>query len=84
MKFGHGANFVSRIRAWHCDETWRLNMTNGQDTNSKGQAEPGESLKDGAPNKTSTPGKDALSDSSLDDVSGGSTWRPFSTTGKGG
>jgi hypothetical protein len=59
-------------------------MTNGQDTNSKGQAEPGESLKDGAPNKiSSTPGKDALSDSSLDDVSGG-TWRPFSTTGKGG
>ena len=48
-------------------------MTNGQDTNSNGQAEPGESLKDGAPNKISpTPGKDALSDSSLDDVSGGS------------
>jgi hypothetical protein len=48
-------------------------MPNGQDTNSKAQAEPGESLKDGAPNKiSSTPGKDALSDSSLDEVSGGS------------
>jgi hypothetical protein len=53
-------------------------MTNGQDTNSKGQAEPSESLKDGAPNKiSSTPGKDALGDSSLDKVSGGS-W-PYAT-----
>jgi hypothetical protein len=47
-------------------------MTNGQDTNSTGQAQPGESLKDGAPNKSSsTPGKEALGDNSLDDVSGG-------------
>ena len=47
-------------------------MTNAQDTNSKGQAEAGESLKDGAPNKiSSTPGKDAFGDGSLDDVSGG-------------
>ncbi len=54
-------------------------MTSGQDTNSKGQAEPGESLKDGAPNKiSSTPGKDALSDGALDDVSGGA-W-PYLTT----
>jgi hypothetical protein len=54
-------------------------MTNGQDTNSKGQAEPGESLKDGAPSKiSSTPGKDTLSDSSLDDVSGGA-W-PYLTS----
>jgi len=53
-------------------------MTNGQDTNSKGQAEPGENLKDGVPNKiSSTPGKDALGDSSLDDVSGGG-W-PYAT-----
>jgi len=53
-------------------------MTNGQDTNSKGQVVPGESLKDGAPNKiSSTPGKDALGDSSLDDVSGGG-W-PYAT-----
>jgi hypothetical protein len=50
-----------------------------QDANSKAQAEPGESLKDGAQNTASqiSP-SDALSDSSLDDVSGG-TW-PFSTT----
>jgi hypothetical protein len=53
-------------------------MTNAQDTNSKGQAEPGESLKDGAPSKiSSAPGKDALSESSLDDVSGGG-W-PYAT-----
>jgi hypothetical protein len=53
-------------------------MTNGQDTNSNGQAEPSESVKDVAQNKiTSTPGKDALSDSSLDDVSGGG-W-PYAT-----
>ena len=57
-------------------------MTNGQDTNSKRQAEPGEGLKDGMPNKiSSTPGKDALSDSSLDDVSGGA-W-PNATTKNG-
>ena len=47
-------------------------MTNAQDTNSNKQAEAAESLKDGAPNTiSSTPGKDALSDSSLEDVSGG-------------
>jgi hypothetical protein len=54
-------------------------MTNGQDSNSNGQAEPGESLKDGAPNKiSSTPAKDALGDGSFDDVSGGS-WPPATT-----
>jgi hypothetical protein len=51
-------------------------MTNAQDSNSNGQAEPGESLKDGAPNEiSSTPAKDALGDGSLGDVSGGS-WPP--------
>jgi hypothetical protein len=61
------------------DETWRSNMTNGQDTNSTGQAQPGESLKDSAPNKiSSAPGKDAISESSLDDVSGGA-WPPATT-----
>jgi len=54
-------------------------MTNGQDTNSTGQAQPGESLKDSAPNKiSSAPGKDAISESSLDDVSGGA-WPPATT-----
>ncbi|WP_027576014.1 hypothetical protein [Bradyrhizobium sp. WSM1743] len=54
-------------------------MTNGQDTNSTAQAGPGES-KDGAQNQASQISKtpDALSDSSLDEVSGGS-W-PFSTS----
>jgi len=54
-------------------------MTNKQDTNSKGDARPGESLKDGARNRASqiSTTSDALSDSSLDDVSGG-TW-PFNT-----
>jgi hypothetical protein len=53
-------------------------MTNGQDTSSKAQAEPSESLKDGTPNEISaTPAKDALSDSSLDKVSGGG-W-PYAT-----
>ncbi len=49
-------------------------MTNGQETNSKAQAESLESSKDGAQNKASqiSPAADALSDSSLDDVSGGS------------
>ena len=49
-------------------------MTNRQDTNSKAQAESLESLKDTARNKApqiSTTEKDALSDNSLDDVSGG-------------
>jgi hypothetical protein len=45
-------------------------MTNKQDTNSKAEAEP---LKDAAQNKISaTSEKDALGDSSLADVSGGS------------
>jgi hypothetical protein len=53
-------------------------MTNKQDTNSQGQTEPGESLKDLAQNKiSSTSEKDALGDSSLNDVSGGS-W-PYAT-----
>jgi hypothetical protein len=54
-------------------------MTNGQETNSKAQAESLESSKDGAQNKASqiSPAADALSDSSLDDVSGGS-W-PYAT-----
>jgi hypothetical protein len=49
-------------------------MTNRRDTNSKAQAEAFESLKDTAQNKASqisTTEKDALNDSSLDDVSGG-------------
>jgi hypothetical protein len=49
-------------------------MTNRRDTNSKAQAEAFESLKDTAQNKASqisTTKKDALNDSSLDDVSGG-------------
>ncbi|MET4175342.1 MULTISPECIES: hypothetical protein [unclassified Bradyrhizobium] len=49
-------------------------MTNRQDTNSKAPAESTESLKDAAQNKApqiSTSEKDALNDSSLDDVSGG-------------
>jgi hypothetical protein len=50
-------------------------MTNQQDTNSTADASPGEILKDGAQNQIS-PAADALSDSSLDKVSGG-TW-PFS------
>ena len=53
-------------------------MSNEQDANSKAQADAGESLKDGAPNEiSSTPAQDALSDSSLDKVSGGA-W-PFSS-----
>jgi hypothetical protein len=55
-------------------------MTNQQDTNSTADASPGESLKDGAQTTASqvSPAADALSDSSLDDVSGGA-W-PFSPT----
>lgn len=55
-------------------------MTDQQDTNSTANAAPGESLKDGAQNTVSqiSPATDALSDSSLDKVSGG-TW-PFSPT----
>ncbi|MBR0706266.1 hypothetical protein [Bradyrhizobium liaoningense] len=55
-------------------------MTNKQDANSKVGAEPRESLKDGAETKiSSTPGKDAVGDHALDDVSGG-LW-PRVTTG---
>ncbi|WP_027520624.1 hypothetical protein [Bradyrhizobium sp. Ec3.3] len=59
-------------------------MTGGQDTNSTAQAEPGESLKDGAQNQASqiSATSDALSDSSLDEVSGGS-W-PYNTTVRAG
>ena len=49
-------------------------MTNRQDRNSKAQAESLENLKEAAQNKASqisTTEKDALNDSSLDDVSGG-------------
>jgi hypothetical protein len=60
-------------------------MTIAQDANKQNEAE---GLKNATQNKasqiSSTSEKDALSDKSLDDVSGGSTWRPFSTTGKGG
>jgi hypothetical protein len=51
-------------------------MTDQQNTNSTADAVPGESLKDGAQNQIS-PAADALSDSSLDKVSGGS-W-PYGT-----
>jgi hypothetical protein len=56
-------------------------MTSGQDTNSKGH-EPSENLKDPAQNKASqiSTTADALSDSSLEDVSGG-TWQ-FSPTAR--
>ncbi|WP_338699449.1 MULTISPECIES: hypothetical protein [unclassified Bradyrhizobium] len=48
-------------------------MADQQDTNSKGHAGPGESLEDGAQNQASqvSPAADALSEGSLDDVSGG-------------
>jgi hypothetical protein len=67
-------------------------MTNGQDTNSKAQAESPESLNDGAQNTASkiSTTADALSDSSLDDVSGGSwpygtaTYASIGSTGGGG
>ncbi|SFK02276.1 hypothetical protein [Bradyrhizobium sp. cf659] len=60
-------------------------MTNGQDTNTKAQAEPGQSPKDVAQNTnvSSTPEKDALGDSSLDEVSGGS-WPYLSTSPSSG
>jgi hypothetical protein len=48
-----------------------MNMSNGQDTKSTGQAQPDERPKDGAPNKISSSGQEALGDGSLDDVSGG-------------
>jgi hypothetical protein len=49
-------------------------MTNRQDTNSKAEVESLDSLKDAAQTKASqisTSEKDALSDGSLEDVSGG-------------
>lgn len=47
-------------------------MTDKQETNSKGDVLPRQNLKDGAENKISSkPGKDALGDGALDDVSGG-------------
>ncbi|QIG91245.1 MULTISPECIES: hypothetical protein [Bradyrhizobium] len=47
-------------------------MTDEQDTNSKGDVVPPQNLKEGAETKiSSTPGKDALGDGALDDVSGG-------------
>lgn len=47
-------------------------MTDKQEANSKGDVVPHQNLKDGAENKiSSTPGKDALGDGALDDVSGG-------------
>jgi hypothetical protein len=53
-------------------------MTSGQDTNSNGDTVPGENLKDPAQsNASQISTADALSDSSLDDVSGGS-W-PYAT-----
>jgi hypothetical protein len=57
-------------------------MTDQQDTNSTTQAESLDSLKDGAQNKASqiSPAADALSDNSLDDVSGGA-W-PFGTAAR--
>ncbi len=66
-------------------------MTNGQDTNSTAQAESLESSKEGAQNTASQIStSDALSDSSLDDVSGG-TWpfnnlasASYASTGGGG
>jgi hypothetical protein len=60
-------------------------MTTAQDASKQAEAE---GLKDAAQNKasqiSSTSEKDALRDKSLDDVSGGSSGRPFSTHGKGG
>ena len=55
-------------------------MSSGQDTNSTAQAESLETSKDGAQNTASqiSPAADALSDSSLDKVSGG-VW-PFNST----
>jgi hypothetical protein len=59
-------------------------MTIAQNASKRAEAE---GLKDAAQNQASqislTSEKDALGDKSLDDVSGGSTWRPFSTF-KGG
>jgi hypothetical protein len=54
-------------------------MTSGQNTNSMAQVESLESSKDGAQNTASqiSPASDALSDSSLGDMSGGG-W-PYAT-----
>ena len=60
-------------------------MTVAQDANKQGEVG---GLADAAQDKTSqislTSEKDELGDKSLDDVSGGSSGRPFTTTGKGG
>ncbi|MCP3446132.1 hypothetical protein [Bradyrhizobium sp. CCGUVB14] len=55
-------------------------MTDQQDTNSTAGAAPGENLKDGAQNTAPqiSPTSDALSDGSLDQVSGGA-W-PYNST----
>ena len=60
-------------------------MTDQQDTNSTADGVPGESLKDGAQNTVSqiSPATDALSDSSLDKVSGGS-WPYYTNTAASG
>ncbi|WP_338699436.1 MULTISPECIES: hypothetical protein [unclassified Bradyrhizobium] len=67
-------------------------MANEQDTNSKAQADAGESLKDDAQSKASqiSATSDALSDCSLDKVSGGA-WpfnnlaaASYASTGGGG
>ncbi|MGY4290151.1 hypothetical protein ACVWXO_009417 [Bradyrhizobium sp. LM2.7] len=67
-------------------------MTDQQDTNSKADAGPGESLKDGAQTAASqiSTTSDALRDSSLDQVSGGA-WpynnlasASYAATGGGG
>jgi len=59
-------------------------MSNVQDTNSKAQAEPGESLKDVAQNEISSTEKDALSDRALDGVSGGTVLGGAPRVGRGG
>ena len=60
-------------------------MTSGQDTNSTAQAESLETSKDGAQNAASqiSPAADALSDGSLDKVSGGS-WPYYTNTAASG
>jgi len=61
-------------------------MTDQQNTNSTVDAVPGESLKDGAQTTASqiSPTADALSDGSLDDVSGGSWPYHTNTAASGG
>ncbi len=57
-------------------------MTNTQGANSN-EAEPGD-IKDVAENKISSTSKDALGDSSLDDVSGGLVSATIVSSGGGG